>query len=57
MDIDVVFMIVLCRLEDKAVLWQDTPEFCDTVDTYASYANHVVKRLCLKDFNEYVNSL
>jgi len=38
-------------------LWQDTPEFCDTVDTYASYANHVVKTLCLKDFDEYVNNL
>ena len=41
----------------KAYVWQPIPTFNDTVETYAKYANHVVKKLCVNNFEEFVNSL
>jgi len=39
------------------VLWQRAPAFCDTFVTYANFANHVVKRVCASDHEDFLNSL
>ena len=38
-------------------MWQKIPEFCITVDTFASFANHVVKRVCVENIEEFLNNL
>ena len=49
-------MFMLNR-KDQPVLWQQTPGFNETMETYAYYANHVVKTLCVNDFEHFLNGL
>ena len=56
-----LFLNKKCNFEnlfcDQPVLWEQTPGFIETVKTYAYYANHVVKTLCVNDFEHFLNGL